>query len=513
MGGSISVESTQGQGSHFSFSTTLSLSPLAKPIKVCPQPSLSALIVDDQEAARLVLSDMLSNFNINSACVDSAQAAIHAITTQPVFDFYFIDWIMPQMDGEALINIIKTLPQAKDTRIVVVSAFDSDDLHHIGAQLGIKHFLPKPVLPEQLRSLLGASEKTASEGLLENKQGMSGVLHGMSVLLVEDNAINQQLAQELLEDKGVHVTLAHHGQQALDILRKMPKAFHVVLMDLQMPIMDGYEATRILRTDPIFDNIPIIAMTAHAMNEEKERCVALGMAGHITKPIEPIQLYETLAKYYQTDIKIITENRANQKSQTTSNKLPSHIDGIDLVEGLRRSGGKESLYCKLLANYQQEFDRVTDKITLLLTQKNWHEAHMLAHTFKGVSGSLGAMTLFETAGLLEKATQTQDALEAQAQLTILSPQLRRTMSALHAFFQSGIDSNDASHDTNQILSAPWQELRQLLTDFDGSAQDVWQDNLAAFSACMNRQEVNQLAKAIDNFEFDLALTLLPMETM
>jgi CheY-like chemotaxis protein len=284
-------------------------------------------------------------------------------------------------------------------------------------------------------------------------------------------------------------------------------------MDLQMPIMDGYEATRILRTDPIFDNIPIIAMTAHAMNEEKERCVALGMAGHITKPIEPIQLYETLAKYYQTDIKIITENRANQKSQTTSNKLPSHIDGIDLVEGLRRSGGKESLYCKLLANYQQEFDRVTDKITLLLTQKNWHEAHMLAHTFKGVSGSLGAMTLFETAGLLEKATQTQDALEAQAQLTILSPQLRRTMSALHAFFQSGIDSNDASHDTNQILSAPWQELRQLLTDFDGSAQDVWQDNLAAFSACMNRQEVNQLAKAIDNFEFDLALTLLPMETM
>jgi signal transduction histidine kinase/CheY-like chemotaxis protein/HPt (histidine-containing phosphotransfer) domain-containing protein len=513
MGGSISVESALGQGSQFSFSATLSLSPLAKPIKVCPRPTLRALIVDDQEAARFVLSDMLSNFNIHSTCVGSAQAAIHAITTQPVFDFYFIDWIMPRMDGEALVNIIKTLPQAKDTRIVVVSAFDSDDLHHICDQLGIKYFLPKPVLPEQLRNLLETSEKKPSQELLENKQGMIGDLHDMSVLLVEDNAINQQLAKELLEDKGVHVTLAHHGQQALDILRKIPTAFHVVLMDLQMPIMDGYEATRILRADPNFDNLPIIAMTAHAMNEERERCIALGMAGHITKPIEPNQLYETLAKYYQTDIKIITENRADQKSQITSNKLPSHIEGIDLVEGLRRSGGKESLYCKLLANYKQEFDRVTDKIALLLTQKHWHEAHMLAHTFKGVSGSLGAMALFETAGLLEKAIQAQDALEAQAQLTILSLQLRQTMSALHAFFQSGIDSNDASHDTNQNLSAPWQELRQLLADFDSSAQDVWQDNLAAFSACMNRQEMNKLAKAIENFEFDVALTLLPMETM
>ena len=158
--------------------------------------------------------------------------------------------------------------------------------------------LSKPVLPEHLRSVL-RNRTTTAKAVPEPASTDAGQLAGMKVLLAEDNRVNQMLARKLIEAQGAAVDIVGDGQQALDRLREAgPDHYHLVLMDLQMPVMDGYTATQRLRADRRFDNMPIVAMTAHAMVEEVERCAALGMNDHLTKPINPTKLYSTLARYF-----------------------------------------------------------------------------------------------------------------------------------------------------------------------------------------------------------------------
>ena len=172
-------------------------------------------------------------------------------------------------------------------------------MHNTAEELGARHFLPKPVLPESLRDLVRwlAGDETAFAPF-EQKAAATADLAGLRVLLVEDNPINQQLAVELMESRRVNVDVANNGQEAIErINAHAPTYFSVVLMDLQMPVMDGYEATRLLRLDSRYVKLPIVAMTAHAMADERERCLVLGMNGHVSKPIDPEMLYATLAEY------------------------------------------------------------------------------------------------------------------------------------------------------------------------------------------------------------------------
>jgi CheY-like chemotaxis protein len=180
---------------------------------------------------------------------------------------------------------------------VALSAHDPALIEAAAHQHGVRHCLSKPVLPATLRQLLTS---TLGEAQAAQETVPAGVgLHGMRVLLVEDHAVNRQLATELMEQRGVQVEVAEHGQAALERLAAAPpEHFHAVLMDLQMPVMDGYEATRRLRQDRRYHALPVIAMTAHAMQQERERCTAAGMNGHLGKPVEPERLYALLAHYY-----------------------------------------------------------------------------------------------------------------------------------------------------------------------------------------------------------------------
>jgi CheY-like chemotaxis protein len=298
MGGKIQAESQVGHGSRFSFNVNLAV---AKPfdgqisVEKIDAKGMRALVVDNQLAARQVMTEMLGHYGILVESVDSGAGALDLLKANASkYNYCFIDWVMPEMDGDELLREIKRL-EIVVPELIVVSAFDSDQLHERATSLGAKRVMMKPLMPKDIEDVL--TKKTLVKQKQNDTEGDE--IAGMRVLLVEDNMVNQLLARKLLEAKKVDVTLADNGQKALNILEeKGAEAFDIVLMDLQMPVMDGYTATTEIKKQARYDGLPIVAMTAHAMIEEQQRCQELGMVGHITKPINPALLYRTLADFY-----------------------------------------------------------------------------------------------------------------------------------------------------------------------------------------------------------------------
>ncbi|WP_051543382.1 PAS domain-containing hybrid sensor histidine kinase/response regulator [Thiothrix lacustris] len=296
MGGEVSVSSEVGRGSRFSFNLTLEHD--GQSIKSLPTrsaPRRRALVVDDHKPARSVLCHLLKQGGMD--CEDTESGAVALTMLQQVgvsYDMVFIDWMMPGVSGAELINVIKGLRLEKPPLIVVVSAYDIAQIHQLYGQQNIDHFLPKPVLPKDLYKLLNQS--TSEESLLSTVAvDTSLCLRGKRILVVEDNPINQLIASEILSQYGAVVDCADNGQEGVEkILTAGEPLYDVVLMDIQMPVMDGYEATRLIRSHARFVRLPIIALTANAMLEEKERCLAAGMNTHISKPFEPEALLQTL---------------------------------------------------------------------------------------------------------------------------------------------------------------------------------------------------------------------------
>jgi signal transduction histidine kinase/HPt (histidine-containing phosphotransfer) domain-containing protein/FixJ family two-component response regulator len=354
-----------------------------------------------------------------------------------------------------------------------------------------------------------ANQIQSSSLVLAQDESQRVSLQGMSVLLVEDNPINQQLAQELLEDKGICVDIANHGQEALDILRQDTSRYHAVLMDLQMPIMDGYEATQILRADQQFDDLPIIAMTAHAMQEERARTQALGMNAHVSKPIEPEALYKTLARFYTQPVSVTASEKLPTAGKSVVRVVFPQSAYMNWQDGLRRAAGKTSLYQRLLTGFMQDFEHLPVQLTNLMVAGDWQGAARLAHTVKGLSGSIGAHRLFPLSEKIEQACYEQSTITS-ALITSLSDVLSLTLADIRQYLDTCVEAECVIAKPASVIT-DWSRLKQLLRDFDSEAQDLWLDNEAQFRAALPVQTANSLAIAIANFEFDAALALLSEE--
>lgn len=526
MGGEISVTSTLGIGSTFQFSAQFGRSSE----QVCDSstpPSLFAnsvpgaaqlrvMVLDDQLPARLVLCQMLQGLGVGSAHEDgiihsdNPEDVLQTIIVQGNIDVLFIDWVMPHMDGGTFLARLAQLAHVK-MHIVVVSAYDSELIHQASKRMGAQHFLAKPVLPATLRELFltllnhHSPEKPAMLGT-----GATIALRGMRVLLVEDNAINQQLAIELLESQGVVVSLAQHGQEALNILHAQPNDyFHVVLMDLQMPVMDGYEACRRIREDQQYLALPIIAMTAHAMLEERDRCLALGMNEHISKPIDPLALFACLARHYQATEQAQIIQQANDSISDFHD-----IAGLDPVVGIAHCAGRSDLYRRLLSSFVRDYGVLPEQL------HQWHalDGERLAHTLKGLSATLGLITLPAICEQLENASkQGQNELAQQLALQLgqeLAPilqaiQQRLTLPAmqtgeLHNLSDSGNSMNGMSLVDENLLT----QLRQLLQDGDGDSILFWEEHLTTWQQILPPVKLIQIQHALDNIDFDRALAVL-----
>jgi PAS domain S-box-containing protein len=424
MGGEIWVESEPGQGSSFIFTATFDLGQETEDKRLVPLPDLrgmKVLVVDDNATSREIMQNMLESMSFAVTLAASGEeglAEIEKAAESAPFDLVLMDWKMPGLDGIETSGRIKNHPRlGKIPPIVLVTAYGREEIMRKAEQAGLDGFLLKPVgqsvLLDTIMQVFGKDVTERTMTVREKGQDTETLtrIRGARVLLVDDNEINQQVAQEILAGAGVQVSLADNGQEAVNAV--IEGEYDAVLMDIQMPVMDGYEATQQIRnSESGIRNIPIIAMTAHAMAGDREKCLAAGMNDHVTKPIDPDQLFSTLAKYVQpAEHREETPQPEIEKPRmdVAQELLPDSLPGFDLAAGLERLQGNRRLYRKLLLDFATKYSGVTAEIHEALVAEDLDLAHSLVHNLKGLAGNLSAMDLLEATVEMEKLVKAGEA--------------------------------------------------------------------------------------------------------
>ena len=421
MGGEIWVESEQGRGSTFSFTANFGLGKEKAKKQYKPASELrgmKVLVVDDNATSRDILQEMLESFTFEVTVAASGPEGItelESVEEEKPFELVVMDWKMPGMDGiEASRRIKDHEGLSKIPAIILVTAYGREEVMQQADQLGLEGFLLKPVNPSMLFDTImqafGEVVPETSRIAQRHEQEADALEHirGAHVLLVEDNEINQQVAREILEGAGLNVALAADGQEGVNAVKE--NNYDVVLMDVQMPVMDGYTATREIRKDKHFKDLPIIAMTAHAMAGDEDKSLEAGMNGHVTKPIDPDQLFSTLQKWIKPSEKRVkvqqpevpVEQSKSDKAVPAEDELPESLSGFDLADGLKRLQGNKKLYRKLLLSFATDYNAVANEIRQALYSEEFDQAHSLVHNLKGLAGNLAATELQAAAMNMEK---------------------------------------------------------------------------------------------------------------
>jgi two-component system sensor histidine kinase/response regulator len=508
MGGIIWVESEPGTGSSFLFTAWFGVAE-GGPRKIIPEKlnGLKVLIADDNASAREVLEDLLQTINGEIDHVASGMEAIDAVRradSEKPYDVVLMDWRMPGLDGIQAGSRIKTDATIKHPpAIVVVTAFGREEVRNEAEEAHLDGFLIKPVNQSMLmNALIGIFAKEYLEATSLPMDIICHDLTGMRILLAEDNEINQQIAVELLENVGASVDVADNGRIAVEKVEASTNAlpYDVVLMDLQMPEMDGYQATAKLRADPRFIDLPIVAMTAHAMAEVRESCLSAGMQAHLTKPIDPDVLFHTLSQWH-------VKGRAGGERKAPENAVEEELiapAGFDVESALKRVSGKKKLYRSLLQSFVKDQGGTAKDIAVALAAKDSKTAERLAHTVKGVAANLGAGELSAIAARLEKAAKDGgddiDALVSEFNRTH-EITVANVIAALDAATSFSTDQPQSAED----LSPIFLKLRDLLADDDGESFSYFLEIGDRLRPALNAEEFDGIESGIKSFDFTEAL--------
>ena len=526
MGGNIWVESEEGKGSTFHFTATLGvqsheLSPSYKKAETLGK--LKVLVVDDNSSAREILSTMLNSFGLIVDSCENGEKAISLVKQENELSPYqlvFLDWKMPNMDGIEVCKIMQ-----KDTSIlnqpiiIMVTSYGKDDVSKQTKEVNIHDYIIKPVtsssLLDTILMALGKEVITETRHNTLKAEAEASILQllGARILLVEDNELNQELAVELLESNGLIVEVASNGSQALEKLKKAE--FDGVLMDLQMPIMDGYEATESIRNQPKYKELPVIAMTANAMAGDRERVLAVGMNDHIAKPINVNDMFTTMAQWISAKKTVINESKDIDKVELKNSdndeyiQLPELTD-INVEKGMKATQGNKKLYRKLLIKFYQGSIDFLSSFEKALASEDKRAPERAAHTLKGMAGTIGAKAVEVCAQHLETACQKMDVQEELLRLadevTIKLAPVLNSLSAL-------ISKNKIEKKTNEIidislLSSILERLRVLIEEDDADATFVIDELNELPGISKYSVQLNKLTKAIENYDFEQGLLLL-----
>ncbi|WP_200236442.1 response regulator [Lamprobacter modestohalophilus] len=534
MDGEIWVESTPGIGSRFHFTVRLGKQRGVRSqrrLKVDDLEALRVLVVDDNRTAREVLESMLKAFGFQVEQAESGPQAIERLEqadSRTPYDLVLIDWKMPGMDGLDTTRAIQADQLiARAPTVIMVTAYGRDEAQRAADDLELAGFLTKPVTPSTLLDAILTAmgrEAVTDSRAADHQEATSEALaklRGAHLLLVEDNAINQELAMELLTTNGMTVEVANNGQEALDLLEQ--QHFDGVLMDCQMPIMDGYAATRAMRQDPRYRQLPILAMTANVMTGDREKAIAAGMNDHIGKPVKVRELLTTMARWIEVEEEVEEENekkskeRSEERSEeslmspeaTPEGTKPVDLPGIDTAAGLAITQHNQALYRRLLRRFAEtQADFAGDFAAALAAKAQDPEAPTrCAHTLKGVAANIGAQGVREAAAALEAAClQEQEASKIDHLLSKTLAALTPVIAGLQAL-ESETSAPPAV--TNRVaLQDQLKALRELLASDDIRALETLSTLSQQLSGTATANALKPLAAALDVYDFESALTAL-----
>jgi two-component system sensor histidine kinase/response regulator len=518
MGGDVGVTSDVGHGSTFWFTAYLGK---GKAISSrFDRPDLRGrhvLIIDDNAQAREVLSSMLNSMTFVADEAPSGQEGIEMVTQAAEqgkpYDVVFVDWQMPGLDGIETGKRIRSLPKLlSPPRLVMVTAYGREEVLKRAQETAFETVLIKPVTPSMLFDSVVQALNGAEEGERQIPVAMAsardlGRLHGARVLLVEDNELNREVAVGLLEDAHLSISQAENGQLAVQMIKK--NDYDLVLMDMQMPVLDGLEATLAIRSNPRFRSLPIIAMTANVMAGDREKCLQAGMNDHLAKPIDPDKLFDTLLRWIPSRASAAA---TSEGTPPTSAPFPASgslvIPGIDTTTALRRTGGNRKRYESLLARFADSQSGAPSDIRAALATEDVTAARRIAHSLKGASANLGVNSLAEIAAKVETAIESKQAVAPD--LEALSQSLDATIAAIRIAVpaESPAPASATCNVEPAAVAQPLARLKRLLEADDGEASDLILEVRPQLSKVLNAAEIDALIGHVGNFAYGDALKSL-----
>ncbi|MBF0611706.1 MAG: response regulator [Magnetococcales bacterium] len=531
MGGELWVESKVGVGSQFSFVLSFDLADSTVHAPLLPPDEmhgLKCLVVAAHHGVRQGLLKNFEMFGFSVTGVASGDEGLQIIreTGMPqAFLLLVVDWRMSDMDAmEFMQKAVALYPRGTTPKRILLTPFHREkEIITLANRVGVDACLAKPIhcsmLFDTVMTVFGKDvakvyRPATDLGGGEELQEVISRIGGAEILLVEDNAINQQVAREILEGVGVQVTVANHGEEALALLAG--HAFDAVLMDIQMPVMDGYTATRQLRGQACYQELPIIAMTAHAMTGDREKSLAAGMNDHVAKPIVRRELFKALIKWVQPRSQAAIQTALVTPQEEAMEK----IAGIQVETGLARLNGNSKLFRSLLLEFWRDYAQITPQIRLLLDQRGkekWPTAARMVHTVRGIAGNIAALEVFESAGELEREIGRLDVGGVALAMNRFDLALQEVMEGI-ATWKAKEERREEEEPSveNGVDTLDRPALAALMQELEGLLQQANVKSLSRFALLQEKllgikqaeEVLYKMALALERYDFSTSRTVL-----